>query len=289
MILVPKFELAETLRLMNAVRPTTLMGVPTLFNALANAKATTRPGLQSLKFCVSGGAGLPLEVKRNFEALTSARLVEGYGLSETSPVVTANPVSGATREGSIGLPLPGTMLSIRSLEDPAREMPLGEKGEICVCGPQVMLGYWNKPQDTAEAFTTGAEGRYFRTGDIGHMDQEGYTFISDRLKDMINSSGFKVYPRRIEEALYQHPAVQEAVVIGIPDAYRGEAPKAFVMLRDGKTATPDELLGFLKPLLAKMELPEQIELRASLPKTLIGKLSKKELKAEEMAKRSKAA
>jgi len=178
-------------------------------------------------------------------------------------------------------------VSIRSLEDPAREMAIGETGEICLAGPQVMSGYWNKAGETADSFTTGPGGRYFRTGDIGHMDADGFTYISDRLKDMINASGFKVYPRRIEDALYEHPAVEEAVVIGIPDAYRGEAPKAFVKLREGRTASVEELMAFLKPRLAKTEMPEQIEFRASLPKTAVGKLSKKELKAEELAKRAK--
>ena len=160
--------------------------------------------------------------------------MEGYGLSETSPVATCNPLDRPPKEGSIGLPLPGTEISIRSLEDPAMEMPLGETGEICIAGPQVMPGYWNKPEETEAVL-----GRFFRTGDVGYMDEEGFMFIVDRIKDMINCSGFKVYPRRIEDALYEHPAVAEVTVIGIPDPYRGEAPKAFVKLKEGaKRARP---------------------------------------------------
>ena len=284
LILVPKFEINEAVRLMAQVRATVLPGVPTLFNALLNNTAAKKADLKSLKWCFSGGAGLPVAVKKGFEAMTGATLIEGYGLSETSPVATGNPPGGPVKDGSIGLPMPATYISIRSLDDPAREMPTGEKGEICICGPQVMLGYWNNPAETAEAFTSGPAGRYFRTGDIGHMDEEGFTFISDRIKEMINSSGFKIYPRRIEEALYEHPAVEEAAVIGIPDAHKGEAPVAFVKLREGKSATAEEILAYLRPQLAKMELPEKIEFRDKLPKTMIGKLSKKDLKAEYLAR-----
>ncbi|MEZ5924374.1 MAG: long-chain fatty acid--CoA ligase [Hyphomicrobiaceae bacterium] len=279
-ILVPKFELNDTLKLINQVKPTLMPGVPTLFNAILNHRKIKSYDLSSLKFCLSGGAALPVEVKRGFETLTGCKLVEGYGLSETSPVVSANPPDGPVKDGSIGMPLPGTRLSIRSLEDPSKVLGLNEDGEICIAGPQVMPGYWNKPEETREAFA----GDYFRTGDIGHMDEDGFVFIVDRLKDMINCSGFKVYPRRVEEALYEHAAVEEVVVIGIPNKHRGEAPKAFVKLREGMQATPQELMEHLRPKLSKIEMPEEIEIRNSLPKTMIGKLSKKELKAEEAAK-----
>ena len=289
LILIPKFEIGETVKLINQLRPTVLPGVPTLFNALLTYKGARKADLTSFKWCVSGGAALPMAVKRSFEQASGAALIEAYGLSETSPGVTANPTAGPAKEGSIGLPLPATLVSIRALDDPSREMPLGQDGEICLAGPQVMAGYWNKPADNAESFVTVPAGRFFRTGDIGHMDADGFTFITDRIKDMINSSGFKIYPRRIEDALYEHPAVLEAIVIGIPNVTRGEAPKAFVKLRDGMTATAEDLLAFLKPKLAKMELPEEIDFRDSLPRTMIGKLSKKELKAEEAAKRQGAA
>ena len=274
-ILLPKFELIPTLKLINKLRPTMMPGVPTLFNAMMRHPRIARFDLSSLEYCISGGAALPMEVKRGFEALARCGLVEGYGLSETSPVVTCNPV-GDGKEGSIGLPLPATELSIRSLEDPTREMPRGEPGEICIAGPQVMTGYWNKPEETEDVFV----GRYFRTGDVGYMDEDGYVFIVDRIKDMINASGFKVYPRRVEDALYAHGAVAEVIVVGIPDEYRGEAPKAYVKLKEGEAATAAELHAFLTEKLSKFELPAEIEFRDELPKTMVGKLSKKELRAE---------
>jgi long-chain acyl-CoA synthetase len=274
-ILLPKFELILTLKLIAKLRPIMMPGVPTLFNAMLRYPHIGNFDLTSLKYCMAGGAPLPIEVKRGFEAISGAILVEGYGLSETSPVAACNPPD-APREGSIGLPLPATEISIRSLDDPTVEVKTGENGEICIAGPQVMTGYWNKPQDTEDCFA----GRFFRTGDVGYMDEDGYIFIVDRIKDVINASGFKVYPRRIEEALYEHPAVAEVVVIGIKDAYRGEAPKAFVKLTEGKQATGAELIHFLKEKLSKLELPAEIEFRDELPKTLIGKLSKRELRAE---------
>ncbi len=274
-ILLPKFDLIPTLKLIGKLKPVMMPGVPTLFNAILRHPHIANFDLSSLKYCIAGGAPLPLEVKRGFEAISGATLVEGYGLSETSPVVACNPPE-APRQGSIGLPLPATEISIRSLDDPNVVVKQGETGEICVAGPQVMLGYWNKPEETEESFV----GRFFRTGDVGYMDEDGYIFIVDRIKDMINASGFKIYPRRIEDALYEHPAVAEAIVIGIPDAYRGEAPKAYVKLKEGKRASAEELIHFLKEKLSKIEVPDEIEFRDDLPKTLVGKLSRRELRAE---------
>ncbi|MGH6792052.1 MAG: long-chain-fatty-acid--CoA ligase [Methyloceanibacter sp.] len=274
-ILVPKFELDDTLKMIGKLRPTLLPGVPTLYNAMLRHPRIARFDLSSLEYCISGGAALPVEVKRGFEALCGCSVVEGYGLSETSPVVACNPIN-SPKDGSIGLPLPATEIAIRSLDDPAQAMPQGEPGEICIAGPQVMTGYWNKPEETESAFV----GRFFRTGDVGYMDEDGYIFIVDRIKDMINASGFKIYPRRIEDAFYEHAAVAEVTVIGIPDDYRGEAPKAFVKLKEGQRATAEELLAFLTEKLSKIELPAEIEFRDTLPKTMIGKLSKKELRAE---------
>ncbi len=214
--------------------------------------------------------------------MSGCALVEGYGLTETSPVTHINPLGGPIKEGSIGLPLPGTVMSLRELGNPAQEVPLGERGEICIAGPQVMKGYWKKPAETAATFT----GEFLRTGDVAYMDSDGFTFIVDRIKDLILCSGFNVYPRRVEEAIYEHPSVQEVTVIGVPDPYRGEAPKAFVKLREGHHTTADDILEFLKPRISKIEMPAQIEFREELPKTLIGKLSKKELKAETKAKAS---
>jgi len=273
-ILVPKFELIDTLKLIQKLRPTVMPGVPTLFNAIMRYPRIRNFDISSLEFCLSGGAPLPIEVKRGFEALAGCHLVEGYGLSETSPVATCNPLDREPKEGSIGLPLPRTEISIRSLEDPSAEMPIGEAGEVCIAGPQVMPGYWNKQEETEASFS----GRFFRTGDVGYMDEDGFVFIVDRIKDMINCSGFKVYPRRVEEALYEHDSVAEVTVIGIPDAYRGEAPKAFVRLKEGVQATERELLDFLGIKLSKIEIPAEIEFRDELPKTMIGKLSKKELR-----------
>jgi len=280
MIMLPRFELKQALKTLDETKPTVMAGVPTLFNALANAPDIKKHDLSSLKFCISGGAPLPLEVKRQFERVSGCTLVEGYGLSETSPVTHINPPEGPVKEGSIGLPVPGTVMSLRQLGNPTLEVPLGEKGEICIAGPQVMKGYWKKPEETTATFT----GEFFRTGDVAYMDSDGFTFIVDRIKDVILCSGFNVYPRRIEEAIYEHPAVEEVTVIGVPDPYRGEAPKAFVKLRAGHQATQAEILEFLEPRISKIEIPAQIEFRDELPKTLIGKLSKKELKAEVQAK-----
>jgi long-chain acyl-CoA synthetase len=278
--MVPRFELKQALKLFDETKPTIMAGVPTLFNALAKAPDIKNHDLSHFKFCISGGAPLPLEVKREFERMSGCALVEGYGLSETSPVTHINPVGGLIKEGSIGLPVPGTIMSLRDLGDPSKEVPLGEKGEICIAGPQVMKGYWKKPGETAATFV----GEFFRTGDVAYMDSDGFTFIVDRIKDLILCSGFNVYPRRIEEAIYEYPAVEEVTVIGVPDPYRGEAPKAFVKLRAGHQATAEEIMEFLKPRISKFEMPAKIEFREELPKTLIGKLSKKELKAETQTK-----
>jgi long-chain acyl-CoA synthetase len=275
-ILMPRFELVQALKLIRALKPSLMPGVPTLYNALLTSPSLQKGNLASLKFCFSGGAPLPIEVKKSFEAASGCALVEGYGLSETSPVSNANPMEGSNKSGSIGIPMPATRISIRSLDDASKEVPLGENGEICIAGPQVMKGYWQRPKETADAMA----GEFFRTGDVGYMDAEGFTFIVDRMKDIIICSGFNVYPRRIEEAIYEFPATLEVTVVGIPDSYRGEAPKAYVKLRDGMAATKAELLKFLEAKLSKVEMPSEIEFRDELPKTMVGKLSKKELRAE---------
>ena len=276
MVLVPRFDLDDVLKLIGKTRPTIFPGVPTIYNAILHHPKAGSTDLSSLKFCISGGAALPAEVKRGFEAISGCSLVEGYGLSETSPVATCNPVGQTDVAGSIGLPVPATYISIRSIDNPSKEMPLGENGEICIAGPQVMTGYWKKPKETTDTFT----GEYFRTGDIGYMDEKGFIFIVDRLKDMINASGFKIYPRRIEEAIYEHEAVEEVTVVGVPDDYRGEAPAAYIKLRKGYSASKEDILTFLKPKISKIEMPRDIEFRNELPKTMIGKLSKKELREE---------
>ncbi len=275
-VIMPRFVLDDAIKLIVKTRPTIMPGVPTIFSAIMNHKDAKTLDLHSLKICLSGGAPLPAEVKKGFEALTGAQVIEAYGLSETSPGATANPLDGRAKAGSIGQPLPGTMISIRELGQPSRDVRLGQPGEICIKGPQVMKGYYKKPEATAEAFV----GDFFRTGDVGYMDAEGFIFIVDRIKDMIICSGFKVYPRHLEEKIYEHPAVEEVTVIGIKDRYRGEAPKAFIRLRAGQIATEADIRQHLETRLSKIEMPSEIEFRAELPKTMIGKLSKKELKAE---------
>jgi long-chain acyl-CoA synthetase len=280
LIIMPRFVLDDAMALITKAKPTVMPGVPTMFIAMLNHPKLQSFDLSSLKFCLSGGAPLPVEVKEKFERLTGCKVVEGYGLSEASPSVTCNPVDGPVKEGSIGQPLPGTIVSLRDLADPTKEVVLGEKGEICIKGPQVMKGYWKRPEETANQFV----GEYLRTGDVGIMDDEGFIFIVDRIKDLIICSGYNVYPRRIEEAIYEHPAVEEVTVIGIKDEYRGEAPKAFVKLKAGAQATKADIFKHLEPKISKIEMPAEIEFRDALPKTMIGKLSKKELKAEEAAR-----
>lgn len=285
MILLPRFELKQFLKTAKRTRPTKLLAVPTMLTAINKAAAQQPVHFDDLDFCVSGGAPLPFDVRAEFERLTGARVVEGYGLSETSPILTCNPCEGEVKANSAGPAFPGTTIEIRGLDDPHRLMPTGERGEVCARGPQVMKGYWNKPEETEKVFIDGA----IRTGDVGYLDQDGYLFLVDRIKDVIIAGGYNVYPRIIEEALYEYPAVLEAVVIGVPDDYRGQAPKAFIVLRPGQSASIEQIDEFLATRLSKIELPREIEIRDSLPKTLIGKLSKKELIAEEKAKLTKAA
>ena len=285
LVLLPRFELAGTLKTIRSRRATNFPAVPTIYSAINNTPAKVRGDLSSLQYCISGGAPLPTEIKTKFEQLTGCTVVEGYGLSETSPVVSTNPLDRPGKPGSVGVLMVGTDVEIRDPEDPQRLLARGEKGEICIRGPQVMRGYWNKPKESEEVFVDGA----LRTGDVGYMDEDGFLFLVDRKKDLILAGGYNVYPRVIEEAIYQHPAIKDVTVIGVPDAYRGEAPKAFVTLKDGQTTTPDEIKAFLAEHLNKIEMPREIEIRDDLPRTMIGKLSKKELVAEEAQKRSAAA
>ena len=271
MLLQPRFEALKLLRLIAHKHPNAMAGVPTLYNALLNTPGAENFDLSSLKFCISGGGPLPLEVAKAFHAKTGAHLLEGYGLSETSPVACINPPERDSKPGSIGMPIPGTIVEILSLEDHKTVLQLGETGEICIRGPQVMMGYWNRPEATAEVIIDGR----LHTGDVGHIDPEGYIFVTDRLKEMINCSGFKVYPRLVEEAIYQHPSVRECAVIGVPDAYRGQTVKAIVALKVNAVLSQQELDHFLESRLSKIEKPTQYEFRADLPKTVIGKIQKK--------------
>ena len=283
LILLPRFEIVRLLETITKKKPTMMPGVPTLFTAINNYKDLQKYDLSSLKYCISGGAALPLEVKHNFEKLSGCTLVEGYGLSETSPVATSNPFRGVNKAGSIGLPLPGTTIEIASIEHPTRLLPVGERGEVCISGPQVMIGYWKRPDATAQAIIDGR----LHTGDIGYMDEDGYTFIVDRLKEMIIAGGYNIYPRNVEEAIYLHPAVTECAVVGIPDPYRGQTVKAYVRLTEGASLDAEGLHEFLKDKLSPIEMPKLVEFRAELPKSAIGKIMKKELLAEE-ARRAEA-
>ncbi len=272
-IMYSKFDVTLLLKDIDRKKATLMPGVPTLFAAINNHKSLKSYNLSSLKFCMAGGAPLPLEVKEKFEATSGCTLIEGYGLSETSPVAVANPLFGENKSGSIGIPFPGTIIEIRDVEGRHGLMQKNEIGEICIKGPQVMKGYLNNPQETEAVL----KGDRLHTGDLGYMDKDGYVFIVDRLKEMIISSGFNVYPREIEEEIYKHPYVTEAAVIGLPDEYRGQIIKAFVVIRTGEKLTSEQLKEFLNGKLAKYKLPSQVEFRKSLPKTMIGKISKKDL------------
>jgi len=273
LILLPRFELKTVLKTITDRKPTLFPVVPTLLTAINTSTETEGFNLSSIRFCISGGAPLPEKTKTQFEDLTGCIVVEGYGLSEASPVVSCNPADGENKTGSIGLPFPWTEVQFLDLDDAEKILGIGERGQLAVKGPQVMAGYWNNTQATADTIKSG----WLLTGDIGFRDKDGYLFITDRLKDIIICSGFKVYPRAIEDVLYQHPSVEEAIVIGIPDEYRGEAPKAFVKLKSGRTISEAELLTFANKTLNPIERPTRVEIRKELPKTLIGKLSKKEL------------
>ncbi|MDD2877785.1 MAG: long-chain fatty acid--CoA ligase [Acidiphilium sp.] len=280
LILLPRLDIKQLMATLDRKRPTVLPGVPTLFTAICNAAGKGRD-LSFIKFCVSGGAPLSQETAARFTRLSGCPILEGYGLSETSAVVSLTPPN-LIKLAAVGHALPGTVIEIRDPDHPEAILPAGQRGEICVRGPQVMKGYLNRPDETASAFIDGA----FRTGDIGYLDDDGYLFIVDRIKDLILCGGFNVYPRAIEEAAYQHPAVQDAIAIGVPDAYRGQTPKLFVTLRPNASTTTDELTAFLKVRLNPIERPKSVEIRDSLPRTMVGKLSKKELIAEEAAKGS---
>jgi len=283
-VMLPRFEIKSLLAAIRRKRPTTMPGVPTLFTAVYAQAAARHVDLTSIKSCISGGAPLPLEVKSKFEAATRCTLVEGYGLSETSPVVACNPLHGVNKSGSVGLPLPDTIVEIVSLDDPSRLAAPGERGEVTVRGPQVMAGYWRKPEATAAAFSGGR----LRTGDVGYVDADGYLFLVDRIKDIIIAGGYKIYPRNVEEAIYRHPNVAECIVLGVADAYRGQTVKAYVARAPGALLDDKELLAFLKGKLSPIEMPKIIEFRSALPKTLIGKPSKMALLEEEAQRQAGA-
>ena len=272
LILHTRFDAAAVAKDIAAKKATVFCGVPTMFVAVLGLPGIKREDLASLKTCCSGGAPLPLEVQQQFQELSGCRLCEGWGMTETSPTGTFTPPDGPVKPGSCGIPLPSVEFRFGDVTKPGEYVALGEKGEILVRGPNVMKGYW---KTTRDAFTPDG---FFPTGDVGYMDADGYVYIVDRTKDMLLCGGFNVYPRVIEEAIYQHPAVAEVSVIGIPDTYRGQQPKAFVKLKEGAAApTLDEMKLFLRDKLGKHEMIGALEIIAELPKTAVGKISKKDL------------
>ncbi len=257
-------------------------GVPTMYIGVIHHPKVKDYDLKSVKACISGAAPLPMDVQLQFGEITGGRLVEGYGLTEAAPVTHCNPITGERRAGSIGLPLPDVEAKIVDYETFA-DKPVGQEGELWVRGPQVMKGYWQRDDETAKTVT--ADG-WLRTGDIARMDADGYFYIVDRLKDIIIASGFNIVPREVEEVLFEHPKVQEAVVAGVPDARRGETVKAYIVLKPGETATVDEIVAFCKERLAPYKVPRQVEFRSELPKTMVGKFLRRVLVEEEQNKLS---
>ena len=278
--LLPRFNAGQALKTLARTQATAIPGVPTMYQALLDHPDLEKTDFSSLRTCVSGGAPLPAPVKRRFEEATGARLIEGYGLTETSGVVTTNPYENGDRSGTIGQPLPGTRLRLLDKEDPTRHALPGEPGELVVNGPQVMLGYWNRPEAAASAFAEIDGTRWLRTGDIAVIEPDGFVRIVDRSKDMIAVGGFKVFPSQVEAVLLQHPAVKEALVIGVSDNYRGEVPRAFVTLHEDAESEGAALKDWLNERLGKHERVDSVVVRGSLPKTMVGKLDRKALREE---------
>ncbi len=274
-ILVPRFDVKQILQLISKLRPTVFPGAPTMYIALINHPELKKYDLSSIEACVSGSAPLPLEVQQRFEELTGGKLVEGYGLTESSPVTHSNPIWGRRINGSIGLPWPDTDARI---VDPAtgEDLPQGQIGELAVQGPQVMRGYWNRPEETKNVLRDG----WLFTGDMAYMDENGYFYIVDRKKDMIIAGGYNIYPREVEEVLFEHPAIQEAAVVGVPDPYRGETVKAFVVVKKDHQVTEEQLNAFCRQRLAAYKVPRIYEFRSELPKTMVGKVLRRQLQEE---------
>ncbi|WP_395614875.1 AMP-binding protein [Sphingorhabdus sp.] len=273
-VMLPRFEAKAALAAITRAKVTSLPGVPTMYQALLDCPDLAKTDFSSLRACISGGAPLSGELKKRFETATGAVVIEGYGLTESSGVVSCNPYEGMNKIGSIGQPVPGTDVRLVDKEDPTKPALAGEPGELTFSGPQVMCGYWNRPEADAEVFL----GKYLRTGDVATIDEDGFIHIVDRLKDMIAVGGFKVFPSQVEDILYQHPAVKEALVIGVADAYLGEIPHAFVTLQNGATEDGAALATWLNPKLGKHERVKGVTIMDSLPKTMIGKLDRKALR-----------
>jgi long-chain acyl-CoA synthetase len=282
MVLLPRFDVNETLTALHKYRPQLFAAVPTILVAINSHPQLNKYRLDSIKSVNCGAAPLPVEVMERFEKKTGAIILEGFGMSETSPGTHSNPYLGPHKAGSVGIPLPDTDSRIMDLETGNRELPVGEAGELVIRGPQVMKGYWNRPDETAATLREG----WLYTGDIAKMDSDGYFYIVDRKKDMIIAGGFNIYPREIDEVLFEHPKVKEAVSVGIPDKYRGETVKAYIVLKDGETATEKEIIDYCRERLTRYKVPTQVEFRSELPKTLVGKILRRALREEEMEKNS---
>ena len=278
--MVPRFETKQVLATIQRYRCTGFPGVPTMFQAMLDHPDLPKTDLSSLKVCISGGAPMPAPVHLRFEEVTGVRVCEGYGLTESSGVVSANPYAGERKRGTIGQLVPGTEVVLLDKEHPSQLAPEGEPGELAVHGPQVMRGYWNRPETDAETFVEIGGKRYLRTGDVARIDADGFLEIVDRIKDMIAVGGFKVFPSVVEDVILEHPAVKEALVIGVPEEYRGEVPRAYVTLNEGASATGAELAEWLNTRVGKHERVDQVVVRDALPKTMIGKLDRKTLRAE---------
>jgi long-chain acyl-CoA synthetase len=280
MTLLPRFETKDFLKTINKSRPTIALLVPTIFTALINYPEISKYNLSSINYVVSGSAPLPVEIMNRFGKLTGSVILEGYGLTEASPVTHVNPVKSKRKAGSIGIALPSTDARIVDLETGTEEQQVGQPGELVIKGPQVMKGYWDMEEETAKTIKDG----WLHTGDIAHMDEDGYVFIIDRKKDMIIAGGYNIYPRDIDEVLYEHPKIADAVTIGVPDEYRGETVKIFVVVKPGETLTEEEVLAHCKERLASYKVPRLVEFRDELPKTMVGKVLRKELRSEELRK-----
>ena len=281
LVLLPRFQTQDVLKCIKKYRPTLFPGIQAMYVAINNFPGVEKYDLSSIRACISGAGPLHLEVQERFEALTGGKIVEGYGLTEASPVTHANPVHGKRKKGSIGLPFPDTDAKIVDLETGERELPVGEVGELVVRGPQVMKGYWNKSDEENRNMLRNG---WLYTGDMSRMDEEGFFYIVDRKKDMIKTKGENVYPREVEEVLFRHPKVKDAVVAGIPESFSVEVIKAYVVLKEGQEATEEEILEFCRRELAKFKVPKFVEFRRELPKTIVGKVLRRILLDEEMKK-----
>jgi long-chain acyl-CoA synthetase len=281
MVLLPRFVTKDVLHAVVKSRTTIFIGVQAMYVAINNFPDVGRYDLSSIRICISGAGPLHSEVQERFEALTGGKVVEGFGLSEASPVTHVTPIFGRRKKGTIGLPLPDTDARVVDVESGTRELPAGEAGELIVKGPQVMKGYWRRPEESAAALRDG----WLHTGDIATVDDDGYFAIVDRKKDMIKTKGENVYPREVEEVLFRHPKIKDAVVVGVPEEFMGEMIKAYVVLKDGETATENEIIEYCGRDLAKFKIPKAVEFRPELPRTMVGKVLRRVLLDEELKKR----